>query len=176
MNDILNSVAQKSIAKWSMAVALGVSAITLLLGKADLAVGIIFSTGLMTLNYRALSLVPWIYIRFRSSHWANVAAFTYYYMRFWLIVLILYITIPKAGYYFALGCFVGFVIPKIAMGAIVIINSGEDWWLQRKAPAETNLGPEKRNISPLEKELMNTNPFEFDIVEFEWKNYYEKSK
>jgi len=69
----------------------------------------------------------------------------------------------QQGFYFwvllvaaftALGCFVGFFIPKIALGAIVITNAGEDWWLKHKAPAETNLGPEIRNVTPLEKELM----------------------
>jgi len=174
VNDISTFVGQKSIARWSTMAAVGISAITFMLGKTEVAVGILFSCSLMVLNYWALSLVPRIHQRFRSPHWANVAAFTYYYMRFWLIVLILFLTIPKGGYNFGLGCFIGFIIPKIAMGAIVIANSSEDWWLKRKAPVETNLGHEKRNLTPLEKELLQTNPFEFDIVDFEWKRHLKK--
>lgn len=71
----------------------------------------------------------------------------------------------------------GFVIPKIALGALVITSHGEDWWLQRSdAPVETTLGPENENLTALEKELKTVNPFEFDMVDFEWKNYLKKLK
>ena len=172
LNDLSSSMAQRSIASWSLAGALGIGTISFLLGKTALAAGILFSSTLMVLNFRALSLVPGIYQRFKSPHLAKTAAFACYYLRFWLVVAILYLVIPNAGYNFALGSFIGFIIPKIAMGAIVIINTGEDWWLHRKAPVETYPGPEK--LTPLEKELLNTNPFEFDMVEFEWKSYSQK--
>ncbi|PKM45431.1 MAG: hypothetical protein CVV03_06790 [Firmicutes bacterium HGW-Firmicutes-8] len=171
MTDVTSSNAQRTVAKWSTIGAVGISLIVFMLGKPDVALGIVFSCSLMVLNFWTLSLIPRIYERLRNPYCGKVAAFTYYYMRFWLVVLILFLTIPKAGYDFALGCFVGFIIPKIALGAIVITNTGEDWWLKHKAPAETNLGPENRKLTPLEKELMQTDPFKFSIEDFEWKNY-----
>ncbi|PKM82089.1 MAG: hypothetical protein CVU89_07060 [Firmicutes bacterium HGW-Firmicutes-14] len=171
--DISNLAEQRTLTIWSSLAAAAVSLIVFFFGKQGMAVGIIFSCVLMVLNYWALSLVPWVYQRFRSPHWAKVAAFVYYYLRFWLLVLVLFLTVPKAGYDFGIGCFMGFLIPKITLGVIVIANKGEDWWLQCKDPAETTLGPEKK-MTPLEKELANTNPFEFDIVDFEWKNYNKK--
>ena len=171
-NDLTGPGGQKTITKWSITAGSGISLITYLLGKTDVAVGIMFACILMVFNYWALSFVPRIFDKFKLlPTCGKVAAFTYYHMRFWLIVLALFLTVPKAGVNFALGCLVGFIIPKIAMGAIVIANTGEDWWSERKAPAETNLGPENRKLTALERELMNSNPFEFDIIDFEWKNY-----
>lgn len=167
LTDLTSFSAQKIIAKWTVAAAIGISAVTFLLDRADMAAGIIFSSCLTVLNYWALSLVPRVYQWFKSPYLAKVNTFAYYYLRFWLLVVIMYLTIPKFGYYFGLGCFIGFIIPKIAMGAIVIIDSGEDWWLHHKAPAETIPGPEKPKLTSLERELMNTNPFQFDIVDFE---------
>lgn len=173
--DITAPAEQKQIAIWSTIVAAGIAGLTALLGKTEIALGVGFGSLLMILNYWAMSLVPWIYQKLKTFYCGKVAACIYYYSRFWLLILILFLVIPRSGYNFAMGCFLGFIIPKIVMGARVITGAGEDWWLHReKAPAETNLGPEKRDMTPLERELSNTNPFEFDIVDFEWHNYMKK--
>lgn len=76
-----------------------------------------------------------------------------------------------------LGSLLGFILPKLALGALVVTGSGEDWWLERSdTPAETTLGPEEEKKLALENELACGDPFAFDMVENEWRNYLKKTK
>lgn len=168
--DITSAKEQRRIAKWSTVISAAVCMVTFLLGHKALTVGIILSCFLMVLNYKALSLVPWIYQRFKSPIRAKVVAFIYYYLRFWLIIMVMFFTIPRGGYDFALGFLIGFLIPKVAMGAILIYGGSHDWWLERSGPAVL---PEKE-LTALEKELLEKNPFEFNMVDFEWKSHNKK--
>ena len=170
--DLTSAAEQNRLAKWSLLLALGISTTTAVLGKGAISLGVLFGCSLMVANYKALSLVPRIYQRLDKYLFGRIAACLYYHLRFWIFVLIMFLIIPRAGYDFVLGCFLGFVIPKIALGALVISSHGEDWWLQRSdSSVETTLGPGNEKLTALEKELKTTNPFEFDIVDFEWRNY-----
>ncbi len=168
--DITSAKEQRRIAKWSAVISVAVGMVTFLLGQKDLTVGLFISCFLMVLNYKALSLVPWIYQRFSSPVRAKVAAFVYYYLRFWIIIIVMFVTIPRGGYAFALGCLIGFLIPKIALGAILLYGGSHDWWLECTGPARA---PEKE-LTALEKELQQGNPFEFNMVDFEWKSHNQK--
>lgn len=172
MREELNFPAQKEITKLSMIAVLVVSGIIFLSGHSDVATGIIFGCLLIYLNYLALGFCPRVYLRFSSPYLAKAVAFIYYNARFWLIVLILYLTVPRFGFGFGVGCFIGFLIPKIAVGILVLTNRSEDWWLRRSNTMDTN------QLAGLEtvNEFLNVDPFEIDAVEVEMKKYLDKKE
>lgn len=177
IEDLTSKAGQRKIAKISLTIAVIVSAIAFLIDLDSLATGVMFGTILMVINLWAMSYAPRLYDYLQKKigpDCSKAAAGCFYYLRFLIFILIMYIAVSNSEYNFGIGCFIGFLIPKFSMGFVVISGKGEDWWLQRETPAETIPGPEK-NLSPLEKELTRTNPFQFDVVEWEMKNTVKKT-
>jgi len=73
-----------------------------------------------------------------SPDLARVISFASYHVRFWLIVIILYIVIPKAHYLFAVGTFMGLLLPKMIMGVYVVLYTDEEWWNKEAKSPESS--------------------------------------
>jgi len=90
--------------------------------------------------------------RLASPDLGRVIGFALYHLRFWFIVLILFITIPNAELDFVVGTFAGILIPKMIMGYYVTANMEQEWWLIRTSPEQKlNNANQKLNNARLEK-------------------------
>ncbi|MBU7007360.1 hypothetical protein [Phosphitispora fastidiosa] len=119
---------QRGIAKWSLLATILIGGISYFFGLKQLAFGLVFGVGLCIINYRVVSVILDVAFKLASPDLARVISFASYHVRFWLIVIILYIVIPRTHYLFALGTFMGLLLPKMIMGVYVVRYTEEEWW------------------------------------------------
>ncbi|PKM83401.1 MAG: hypothetical protein CVU89_01245 [Firmicutes bacterium HGW-Firmicutes-14] len=174
--DIATIAGQRDIAVGSMVLGLFVSLVSYLLFSRELAAGIMFSVVLTVANYQVLVFILSLAIGFLPGAAKRPAgtgvpilrqiALLLYHMRFWLIVAVLYLIIPKSSMTFVIGTLIGFIIPKFVMGAALITGRGKEWWLN--IDPRTEKEPEREKIEPGQEYLFR-NPFEHDPIEEELK-------
>jgi len=128
---------QRSIAKWTVIVSLLIGGLTYILGARTFASGLAFGVVVSIVNYRIVGLIIHIAFRAASPDLAKVFSFVGYHVRFWVLVIILFLVIPRSPFFFGVGTFVGLLIPKIIMGVFVVINTENDEWWNKKASTET---------------------------------------
>lgn len=163
---------QTCIAKWSLAIGSILIALSYYCVDKWLAAGMVFGLVLMLTNWRVLSKIIRIAFRISSPTTSRAVAFLFYHIRFWILVLIMFLVIPKTNMYFGIGTFLGFLIPKSILGVILFKSKSEEWWVLR-FPAKKPPEPE---LTYIEKELLNKNPFEVDPIEVELRRYYNNLK
>lgn len=122
---------QRRITLWALIASTLVGGITYICGIKQFAYGLGFGVILCVINYRVISVILDVAFRFTSPGLARVISFVSYHVRFWLIVIILYIVIPKTHYLFGVGTFAGILIPKIVMGVFVVLHTDDEWWNQK---------------------------------------------
>ncbi|HWI54529.1 MAG TPA: hypothetical protein VNT57_02445 [Desulfobacteria bacterium] len=164
---------QSNLARRSLAAGLASSAVIYILGYPQVTLGLLFGLLLMLVNWRVLSEILRFTFRFTSLQRSKMAAFVFYHLRFWTLVLIMFVVIPKTNLYFGIGTFLGLLIPKIMMGPMVYMKRSEEWWT-KKFPARNE--PPSKPLSYLEQALLNRNPFEIDPIEIEINRYYQSLK
>ncbi len=162
---------QNCIAKWSLLIGTA-ACLTTYFVNYWITLGIIFGMLLMLVNWRVLSKIIRIAFNIKKQIVAKVVAFFGYHIRFWIVVLIMFLVIPKTNMYFGIGTFLGFLIPKVVMATIVIKSKTEEWWTTKFPPQNR---PEKP-LTYIEKELQGKDPFAVDLVELEIKRYNKKLK
>ncbi len=126
---------QRGITKWTFISGLLVAGVTYLLGYKLFVYGLGFGLGLMVFNYRIVGLILNKALAAAAPDMARVLSFASYHVRFWIIVILMYLVIPKAGFQFGIGTFVGFLLPKLIMGVFIVIHSDDEWW-RKSRPAE----------------------------------------
>jgi len=173
---------QRGIALRSMVLGLFTSLVSYLLFSRELAAGIMFSVVLTVANYQVLAFILSLAIGFLPGSEKNLAesgipilrqiALLMYHMRFWIVIAVLYVIIPKSSMTFVLGTIIGFIIPKFVMGAALITGRGKEWWLNIDPQEEE---PEREKIES-GHEYLCKNPFEYDPIEEELKKSQSKVK
>jgi len=151
---------QRGIAKWSFVVIILVSGITYFAGIKQFTYGLLFGFGLCIINYRIVGFILEIAFRLASADLARVISFAGYHVRFWLIVIILYLVIPRTHYLFGLGAFVGLLLPKMIMGVFVVMHTDDEWWNKE---VETS-GPTGETV---EKKKGDEEPIRFPGLDFD---------
>lgn len=126
---------QRGITKWTLLGSLLIGGITFLLGYKLFVWGLFFGVGLMVLNYRVLGALLDKALAAAVPDMARVLSFVGYHARFWIIVVVMYLVIPKAGFQFGVGSFAGILLPKVIMGIVIVANGNDEWWHNTK-PAE----------------------------------------
>lgn len=119
---------QRSITKWTLIVTILLGGVTYLLGAEQVTYGLLFGVFIAVLNFRVISFILDFSLRKASPDIARVISFVGYHVRFWLIVVILYLVIPRAPFLFTVGIFLGFLLPKMIMGVFVVIYTDDEWW------------------------------------------------
>jgi len=119
---------QRKVNKWTFIIATLIGSGTYLFGLKNFTFGLGFGVLLCVINYRVISKILDIAFRMTSPDLARVLSFVSYHVRFWIIVIILYLVIPKTHYLFVVGAFVGILLPKIVMGVIVVLHTDDEWW------------------------------------------------
>lgn len=135
---------QRGTTIWTLIAAALIGGVTYLLDEEQITYGLGFGVIIAVVNYRVIGAILNITLRFASPNVSKFLSFLGYHVRFWIIVVLLYIVIPKTGYLFAVGTFIGFVIPKVVMGIFLVISANKEWWTPEKllkqadssAPAE----------------------------------------
>lgn len=122
---------QRGIAKWTLLVTVLIGGVAYILGARTLAQGLAFGAVVTIVNYQIVSLIIHIAFRMASPDLAKVLSFAGYHVRFWIIVVILYLVIPRTPFYFGVGTFVGLLIPKIIMGVFVVTHTNDEWWSKK---------------------------------------------
>lgn len=173
MSKVFN-ISQANIALGSLV--LGTITVTAfyLIGSEWLASGTVFGIALMLLNWKALDKVLLIAFRFTSPMVMKLISFFLYHIRFLLVVFIMFLVIPKTNLYFGIGSFIGFIIPKVVLGIIILKNRSDEWWLKRVQDDQEH--PSEKIQTLLEKELFERNPFEVDPIGIEVRRYYQSLK
>lgn len=146
---------------WSLIIGGVIGICGYLLGYQWIALGMFFGLTLTLFNWRVINEIA---LNFSSSQVSKIISFLIYHLRFWVLVLILFVVIPKTNLYFGIGTFFGFSIPKLILGTILCKSESKEWWLDKFPIAEPR--PQKP-MSFLEEELKKRNPFEVDPVEIE---------
>ncbi len=142
---------QRGIAKWSLLATILIGGLAYLFGLKQLAYGLVFGVGLCIINYRVVGVILDVAFKMASPDLARVISFASYHVRFWLIVIILYIVIPRTHYLFAIGTFIGLLLPKMIMGVYVVLNTEEEWWkteAENAEPVSGNVEVEKPKDLP----------------------------
>lgn len=119
---------QRGITKWTLICTILLSGITYLLGAAQVTYGLFFGVFLAVINFKVITLILDFSLRKASPDIARVMSFVGYHVRFWLLVIILYLVIPRTPYLFTVGIFLGFLLPKIIMGIFVVAYADDEWW------------------------------------------------
>lgn len=122
---------QRAITKWTVLVTILIGGVAYILGARTLAQGIAFGVVVSVVNYRIVSIIIHIAFKMSSPDLAKVLSFAGYHVRFWLLVVILYLVIPRTPYFFGVGTFVGLLIPKIIMGVFVVTHTNDEWWSRK---------------------------------------------
>lgn len=89
-------------------------------GHSGFALGLLFSLPIAILNLKAIDKILMLAFGLEVPELVRAVAFVVYHLRFLLLVVIMYMVIPKAGYGFAIGTFSGFLIAKIALAAEIL--------------------------------------------------------
>lgn len=154
--DVSSSKVQRKIALCSLVPVLAASLISYLGYTTDLALGVIFGYSLIVLNYQILSKLLYLMFRFTTTDFARVFGFVLYHMRFWIVVAILFIVIPKSELDFVIGTFAGILIPKMVMGYFVAANQEQEWWLKKTPTEQRPLNiTQKRQLNMDKKPKLN---------------------
>ncbi len=119
---------QRGIAKWTLVASSLLGGLTYLLGAKQFAYGLGFGVVLTIVNYKVVAVILDVAMKAASPGIARVISFVSYHVRFWLIVIILYIVIPKTHYLFGVGTFAGILLPKMIMGVFVVLHTDDEWW------------------------------------------------
>lgn len=135
---------QRRIAKWTLAAAIPLGGLTYLLGMKTFAYGLGFGVVLSIVNYRVIGVILDVAFRLTSHDTAKIISFLSYHIRFWLIVLVLYIVIPNTGFGFAVGTFAGILLAKIVMGVFVVLAPSEE--LDKKIAVTKTTTTEHRQV------------------------------
>jgi hypothetical protein len=117
---------QCKIAIWSAIPAVLMAAISYFLGIKLFGYGVLFGGFLSMLNLIIVGKLLDVALRKASPDLARVVSFVGYHVRFWLIVIILYLVIPRAHYLFGVGTFFGILLPKMVMGIFVVLYSDKE--------------------------------------------------
>ena len=131
---------QRGIAKWTLVATILIGAGTYLFGVKQLAYGLVFGVVVSVVNLRVVSVILDVATRAASPNIARVISFVGYHVRFWLIVIILYIVIPHTHYLFGVGTFLGILLPKVIMGVFVVLHTNDEWWNQATELAPPTTG------------------------------------
>lgn len=167
-------VSQTRIVLWSLGLGLTTGGLMYIMGYRWLLLGMFFGLLINLISWIALDKTLLMAFGFSNPHLMRAASFVLYHVRFSGIVLIMFLVIPKTNLYFGVGTFLGFLIPKLVLGAILLRNRSEEWWLKRISP-EISQGDLDID-SALERGLPEPNPFEIDPVENEIKRYFQSQK
>lgn len=122
---------QRGIAIWTILASSLIGGLAYILGARALAKGLAFGVVVSIVNYRIVGIIIHIAFKMASPDLAKVLSFAGYHVRFWILVVILYLVIPRTPFYFGVGTFIGLLIPKIIMGVFVVMNTNEEWWSKR---------------------------------------------
>lgn len=141
---------QRGTTIWTLIAAALIGGVTYFLDARQITYGLVFGVVLAVVNYRVIGAILDITIRFASPVAGKFISFLGYHVRFWIIVVLLYIVIPKTGYLFAVGTFIGFVIPKVVMGIFLVISANKEWWTPEKLlkPADSTTPAEEAKTPP----------------------------
>lgn len=167
-------VSQVKVALWSLGLGLSIGAFIHIMGYRWLLLGMFFGLSLILLSWIALDKTLIMAFNFSSPYVMKMAAFMLYHVRFSALVLVMFLVITKTNLYFGIGTFFGFLIPKLVLGAILLRNRSEEWWLKRVSHETPQCDSESISVS--EREPQELNPFEFDPVENEIKRYFQTQK
>lgn len=126
---------QRSIVKRTIVCGVPIAVVTYVLGYRPFVYGLIFGIAIMAFNYRILGVILDKALATAVPGMARVLSFVSYHVRFWIIVIVMYLVIPRQGFQFGIGSFVGLLLPKMMMGVVILKNSNEEWWRKAK-PAE----------------------------------------
>ncbi|MFZ5641402.1 MAG: hypothetical protein ACOY4Q_12050 [Bacillota bacterium] len=126
---------QRGIAKWTLIVSVLIGGLAYILGARTFAYGLAFGVVVSIVNYRVVGLIIHIALRAASPDLAKVLSFAGYHVRFWILVVILYLVIPRAPFYFGVGTFVGILVPKMIMGVFVVMHTEDEWWSKKPSEA-----------------------------------------
>jgi len=119
---------QRGITRWTLICTMLLGGITYFLGAAQVTYGLFFGVFLAVINFRVITLILDFSLRKVSPDIARVMSFVGYHVRFWLLVIILYLVIPRTPFLFTVGIFMGFLLPKIIMGIFVVAYTDDEWW------------------------------------------------
>lgn len=90
------------------------------MGHEGFAFGLLFSLPLAIINLKAIDKILMFAFGLSVPELVRAVAFVVYHLRFLLLVLMMYLVIPKAGYDFAIGTFSGFLLAKITLGTEIL--------------------------------------------------------
>lgn len=124
MNNNMN-ISHRNVALPSLVAGCLIAAVSYTLGDRGFALGLLFSLPLALLNFKAIDKVLQLAFGFSMPEVIRVVAFFLYHMRFAALVIIMFLVIPKTGFSFGVGTFVGFLIAKISLGG-EIIRTGDE--------------------------------------------------
>ncbi|PKM82205.1 MAG: hypothetical protein CVU89_06065 [Firmicutes bacterium HGW-Firmicutes-14] len=155
---------QRGIAKWTFLTTFIIGVVTYLLGAKQFSFGLVFGVVLSVINYRVISVILDVAFRTASADLARVISFASYHVRFWLIVIILYIVIPRTHYLFGVGTFAGILLPKMIMGVYVVKSTDEEWWAR---PKETDAQPDEEIHKPVMKKKDEPDMIRFPGLDFD---------
>lgn len=128
---MIKPIKQKQLAKWILLLGTTFSFILSLMGRIEFAKGLLFGAILCVANYYIIDALLGYIISFSNDIVVKVVGFFGYHIRFWILVVILFFVITRNDSPFAFGFFAAMVLSKIVMGAVVISNTGEEWWNKR---------------------------------------------
>lgn len=116
---------QETITKIALVFMVLFVSIAFFMGKRWAAGGSIFGSTLAILNNHAVALI--FRKAFRNKvQVSEIILFLGYHLRFAILVLALYLVIPKTNVEFGFGTFLGFFTAKIGMGVAVFQEEKED--------------------------------------------------
>ena len=91
-----------------------------MIGQGGFVYGLFFSLPIAILNFKAIDKILMFAFGLAVPQLVRAVAFVVYHLRFLLLVVIMYLVIPTAGYSFAVGTFGGFLISKIVLAAEIL--------------------------------------------------------
>lgn len=121
---------QRKVNKWILIITLSIGSVTYLFGAKNFTYGLGFGVVLCVINYKVIGKILDIAFRMASPDLARILSFVGYHVRFWIIVIILYLIIPKTHYLFVVGTFAGILLPKIIIVATMLLSTDDEWWNQ----------------------------------------------
>ncbi len=119
---------QRGIAKWTLIATLLIGGLTYYFGKEQFAYGLGFGVVLSIVNYKVVAVILDVAMRAASPGLARVISFVSYHVRFWLIVIVLYLVIPRTHFLVGVGTFAGILLPKMIMGVFIVKHTDDEWW------------------------------------------------
>ncbi len=114
------AVSHRNVALMGLAAGGLIALVSYIVGNSGFAFGLLFSLPLALLNFKAIDKILQFAFGFSMPEIVKVVAFVLYHLRFAVLVIILFLVIPKTGFSFGIGTFFGFLIAKIALGGEII--------------------------------------------------------